>query len=349
MNFIKTLWRGDISLSVTYWGMGVLMNVIFSVVFKLLNMLGYYDEITDIKIIIIITLSAAVFLYSIFISVCIWRSANHYIADADASSDEEEDGTWGYWAKVIVGLSWFFLLIQLPYSYMLQNISNKIQALNTDDIFVTELINCAQKDNPACQLELAIIYFEGEKVEENQQKAFEWLKLSAENGYSLAQNEMGVLYKDGCDEGCLVPQNYKKAFNWYQLAANQGEILAQYNMGELYYKGNGVRKDIRTAYKWYGLSAENGYYFAQYNIGRMLILGHGIEKNEIEGLSWLLISEALERRKNEAAITREKEDIDVFVAKSTLSKEETRQAKKMAETWLKEHPEAAQLEINHTQ
>lgn len=113
MNFVKELWRGEVSLSTTFWGMGVLINFAFSAFDGILNWLGFYDVITDITVIFTIIIAVITLLYSLFISICIWRSATKYITDKDVSEDEDEDGTWGYWAKVIVVLGWVLLSFQL--------------------------------------------------------------------------------------------------------------------------------------------------------------------------------------------------------------------------------------------
>ena len=63
----------------------------------------------------------------------------------------------------------------------------------------------------------------------------EWKPL-AEQGYALAQNNLGVMYEKG--QG--VSQNYKTAVKWYTLAAEQGYAVAQCNLGLIYDKGEGV-------------------------------------------------------------------------------------------------------------
>ena len=49
---------------------------------------------------------------------------------------------------------------------------------------------------------------------------------TAEQGNAIAQNGIGVLYKDGAG----VEKNYNEALKWLNLAANQGNISAQLNM-----------------------------------------------------------------------------------------------------------------------
>ena len=81
----------------------------------------------------------------------------------------------------------------------------------------------------------------------------EWKPL-AEQGYALAQNNLGVMYEKG--QG--VSQNYKTAVKWYTLAAEQGYALAQFNLGVMYDKGEGVIQNYVRAHMWGNLGASNG-------------------------------------------------------------------------------------------
>ena len=49
------------------------------------------------------------------------------------------------------------------------------------------------------------------------------MRLSADQGYANAQNNLGVLYFKG--QG--VTQDYKEAVKWYRLSADQGDADAQ--------------------------------------------------------------------------------------------------------------------------
>ena len=50
-----------------------------------------------------------------------------------------------------------------------------------------------------------------------------YLKPLAEQGYKIAQNNLGVMY----GRGLGVPKDYKMAFKWYAKAAEQGYANAQ--------------------------------------------------------------------------------------------------------------------------
>ena len=71
----------------------------------------------------------------------------------------------------------------------------------------------------------------------------EELEKLANQGDAKAQFNLGLLYYDG-DE---VSQNYNKAFYWFGKAAEQGDVGAQLYLGFMYYAGDGVVQDDKNA------------------------------------------------------------------------------------------------------
>ena len=80
--------------------------------------------------------------------------------------------------------------------------------------------------------------------------AARWWKLSADNGYALAQEQLGVLYR----EGIGVPQDFKVAAKLIEQAAQQGFFPAQMEIGEIYEKAQGVAQDFIRAYFWFNIA-----------------------------------------------------------------------------------------------
>ena len=62
------------------------------------------------------------------------------------------------------------------------------------------------------------MYRKGNGVTQDEKKAVQWYQKSADQGYPLAQSNLGVMYELG--KG--VTQNYEKALELYQKAADQG-------------------------------------------------------------------------------------------------------------------------------
>lgn len=73
----------------------------------------------------------------------------------------------------------------------------------------------AAEGDASAQLNLAIMYSNGEVVPRNDREAFEWALRSANQGKPGAQEFLGILYENG--RGCV--QNYGLAVKWYLLAA----------------------------------------------------------------------------------------------------------------------------------
>ena len=67
-----------------------------------------------------------------------------------------------------------------------------------------------------------------------------------------------------------VDVNYNKAVEWCEKAAKQGHALAQGNLGAMYYKGQGVDQDDSMAMRWYAKAAAQGNEQAQGQIGIIL-------------------------------------------------------------------------------
>jgi len=83
----------------------------------------------------------------------------------------------------------------------------------------------------------------------------------AEKGDANAQLELGLMYYEG--EG--VPKDSAEAVTWYRKAADQGLGEAQNNLGGMYANGEGVPKDYVEAYKWFTVAAQGGFATAEEN------------------------------------------------------------------------------------
>lgn len=102
---------------------------------------------------------------------------------------------------------------------------------------------------------------------------------AAEQGLSEAQNNLGVLYKDG--QG--VSQDYGAAALWFRLAAEQDNTLAQLNLGWLYHAGKGVSQHADSARYWYLRAATKGHTSAQLNLGILCLQ----QQDTAVGIYWL--------------------------------------------------------------
>eukprot|EP00954_Amorphochlora_amoebiformis_P008845 687021-Amorphochlora_amoeboformis.AAC.1 len=70
----------------------------------------------------------------------------------------------------------------------------------------------------------------------------------------VAQHRLGLLYL----HGSKLPQNDSMAINWLRKSANQGYTPAQCTLGVCYERGRGVTRCDPTAESWFLKAAEQG-------------------------------------------------------------------------------------------
>ncbi|RIA87235.1 hypothetical protein C1645_878168 [Glomus cerebriforme] len=204
--------------------------------------------------------------------------------------------------------------LQEIYKWLLnnQNNSNSIYLLgyfnyhgietNVNKKITLELYQKATEfENSIAQLDLAIMYIDGEDVDANYLKAFELLKkLTEENtfaintlaycynngiGTDVSEQKAFELYQKAADledlnginllgycyeEGIGTNINKQKAFELYQKAAKLGHDVAQYNLALMYENGEVVEKNIDQAIYWYKKSAEQEFVYAQEELEKLL-------------------------------------------------------------------------------
>ena len=80
-------------------------------------------------------------------------------------------------------------------------------------------------------------------------------KSAAAQGDAKAQLNLGIMY----GEGQGVVQDYAESVRWYKLAAAQGNAKAQNNLAIMYGAGQGGMEDYKRAHMWFNLAAVKGY------------------------------------------------------------------------------------------
>jgi TPR repeat protein len=93
-------------------------------------------------------------------------------------------------------------------------------------------------------------------------EAAKWYRRAAEQGFAMAQNDLGVCYRNG--EG--VTRDAVEGAKWYRQAAKQGDATAQYYLGACYVQGEGVAKDYVEGHKWFSLAGHQGVENAKTNL-----------------------------------------------------------------------------------
>ena len=117
-------------------------------------------------------------------------------------------------------------------------------------------------------------------------RAYRELTPLAAVGNKDAQYYLAGLYYKG--EG--VEQNYEKAAAWFQKSADQGNPKAQTDLAQCYLLGYGVEKDSVVAIGWYRRAAAQGYAPAAFNLAAMITSGTGTERDLVEAHMWATIA-----------------------------------------------------------
>jgi TPR repeat protein len=105
------------------------------------------------------------------------------------------------------------------------------------------------------------------------------LKAAAEDGDPVAQNELGALYYTG-NAGKHLPPNIYRATYWFRLSAEQGYHLAQVNFYKCLKEGSGVDEDPQAALEWLKKAATQNDAEAQLFLAYHYFLGDGVEADK---------------------------------------------------------------------
>ncbi len=191
-------------------------------------------------------------------------------------------------------------------------------------------------------------------------------KNRAENGDKNAQYEMALEYANGSD---VVEQDYDEAIKWYTEAAEQGHTMAQFNLGVIYNSDEHVERDPYKAVKWWSKAAESGYAPAQYNLGLMYDSGQGVDRRSTEtALKWWkkAADQGLPDAMKDVgmyyeigddfaskdyvnaymwiSLAADKKQIDamkeIYRLEARMTPERVTEGKRLAQKWKEEHPKA---------
>jgi len=102
-------------------------------------------------------------------------------------------------------------------------------------------------ESPAELNSRGAMYFRGDGVEQSDELAVYWYRQAAEQGYALAQDNLGWMYGTGTG----VPRDDTQAVYWFRQAAEQGFANAQNNLASMYQFGLGIEQDYEQAIHWY--------------------------------------------------------------------------------------------------
>ncbi len=154
------------------------------------------------------------------------------------------------------------------------------------------MLQAAEAGDAISQNNLASMYANGIGTGKNMEQAMNWYSKSADQGYALAEYNLGVLLTEDSED---VAPNPAKAKSLFLDAANQSHVPSQNRLGLLFLD----EKNYEDAFHWFEIAAEAGNVFAQYNVGRCYMKGYGCETDNALAREWL--EKALEQGHSGAA------------------------------------------------
>ena len=168
---------------------------------------------------------------------------------------------------------------------------------------VTSLLDAAKRGHAMAQWKLARMYADGDGVEKDDVKAFDYFSqvanAHADDSPDTVQARfvansfvaLGNYYLDGI-AGTPIKADQSRAREMFSYAASYfGDPDAQYNLARIYLDGSS-QKDVRQAARWLGLAANKGQREAQAVLGHMLFNGIDIPRQQARGLMWLTLANA---------------------------------------------------------
>lgn len=97
--------------------------------------------------------------------------------------------------------------------------------------------------------DLFLAFTNGMGVRRNEDVAKNYLITSAELGYILSQQTLGLAYAGRSIDIKMSP-DHGEAIKWSRLAADQGDLVSAGNLATIYGKGEGVKIDEKTSFDW---------------------------------------------------------------------------------------------------
>ncbi|UZO07132.1 uncharacterized protein OCT59_027430 [Rhizophagus irregularis] len=179
----------------------------------------------------------------------------------------------------------------------------------------------AKNDYPIAQVYLAKCYNDGYGTEKNNNLAFNWYQIAAENNNSI----VGQFYLGYCYEFNIGTESSENKFiEWYQKAANNGNTSAKFYLANCYRLGKGTEKYESKAFEYYKILAEKEIIDAQYQLGNCYYYGVGIEIDKVQAFNWykkaanngsIIAKCILEQNYNKKTNTKKNRSIEIKIHK----------------------------------
>lgn len=136
-------------------------------------------------------------------------------------------------------------------------------------------LQAAQTNNPEAQVQMAMLYMEGELVPHNLEQSYYWLNKAAQQHNAQGQLLLGRLYQSNQ----FSKKDGQQAIYWLTQAAKQDNRVATEFLGDTYRDAILVPKDLKKALYWYKKSAKLGNNSALLQVALFYAHGYAVKKN----------------------------------------------------------------------
>ena len=113
----------------------------------------------------------------------------------------------------------------------------------------------AEAGDAGAQFQVGKMYFNGNGIGKDLDKANEWLRKAAAQDHEKAAWQLGMIYRYGHG----VEVDYKESVKWFRQSAELGSKAGQSELGQMYRMGWGVEMNPFEAYKWIRMAADRGH------------------------------------------------------------------------------------------
>jgi TPR repeat protein len=167
---------------------------------------------------------------------------------------------------------------------------------------ISELEYAADQGVPIAQWTLGRMYVDGQGVEKNLLRAFEYFsRLAKSHGDDAPGTKqarlvadafvsLGQFYLEGVPNSSVKPDPDRARQLFWYAATYFADPEAQYNLARLYLDRDSGARDPRQAVRWLRLAARKGQYKAQALLGALLFEGGDVPRHAALGLFWLTIA-----------------------------------------------------------
>nr|WP_304259827.1 HD domain-containing protein [Phascolarctobacterium succinatutens] len=206
-------------------------------------------------------------------------SLGFYYSDGVVVEQDEEKALKLFLQPALEGYKFAMLRAGSAYYYGSGTEPNYFKAL----LFLMPLTEDEDDDFPEACYIVGRCYQFGKGIDEDQEKAFDYLAMAADAGFAPAQTALADAYLEG-DLG--LETDYKQAHDYYLKAAEQDFMPAFNGLGITYLHGLGCRENVAIGMQWLAKGAHAGDANAQKNLGDIYFEGDLVDEDFAEALHW---------------------------------------------------------------